>query len=416
MTRDLRWLVTILAFTACGEGVMAPGEPAPAPEVAARCTGGFADQFPCDGLDMVAHVALVDLEPGRQNLSSVNDVWGWTDPVTGTEYALVGRNDGLTIVDLSDPLSPRPVGRLASPTPSSTWRDVKVYADHAYVVADAAPGHGIQIFDLTRLRGVNAFTEFDEDGRYMGVSSVHNIAIDEETGFAYSLGNNSGGTTCGGGMHMLNLANPTNPVFVGCFAQQGTGRLGTGYTHDAQCVVYRGPDAAHQGREICMGSNETAVVISDVTDKSAPVALGTGRYPDFGYVHQGWLSEDQRFFFQNDETDEISGIVDRTRMLVWDVTDLDDPILAAQHFGPTSAVDHNVYVRGNLAYQANYMFGIRILDISDPVHPVERAFFDTVPERDDGFGGVWSSYPFFDSGVFVVSSSREGLFVLRLQQ
>lgn len=214
---------------------------------------------------------------------------------------------------------------------------------------------------------------------------------------------------------MIDLTNPTSPSFVGCFAEPSTGLIGTGYTHDVQCVVYRGPDAAHQGREICVGSNETAIVISDVTDKADPRALGIGRYPDFGYVHQGWLSEDHRFFFQNDETDEISGRVARTRMLVWDVTDLDDPVLVKEHFGPTSAIDHNLYVRGDLVYQANYMFGIRILDVSNPINPVERAFFDTVPATDDGFGGVWSSYPFFDSGVIVVTSSREGLFVLRLQ-
>ncbi len=249
------------------------------------------------------------------------------------------------------------------------------------------------------------------------MSSAHNIAINEETGFAYSVGSNAGGTTCGGGLHMLGLSDPIAPAFAGCYAEIGTGFGGTGYTHDVQCVVYRGPDAEHAGREICIGSNETAIVVSDVTDKANPLSLGTGSYPDFGYVHQGWLSEDHRYFFQNDEIDELSGNVARTRMLVWDLTDLDDPVLHSEYLGPNAAIDHNLYVRGDLLYQSNYNFGIRILDISNPASPSERGFFDTVPHTDaTTFGGSWSNYPFFESGNFVVTSENEGFFVLAFQK
>ena len=406
-------LAVVLALAACGD-VMGPEDPEI--QLTARCLVGSADGFPCDGVDLVAHVPLLDLEPGLANGSLLSDVWGWTDPVTGTEYALVGRDNGLTIVDLSVPHEPRPIARLASATPPSSWRDVKVHADHAYVVADGAPGHGIQILDLTRLRDLEEFTELDEDGRYAEVSSVHNIAINEETGFAYSVGNNSGGNTCGGGLHMIDLSNPKSPSFAGCYAELGTGRAGTGYTHDVQCVIYRGPDLAHRGREICLCANETDVVIADVTEKSNPTILGSGRYPNVGYVHQGWLSEDHRYFFQNDETDELSGGTERTRLLVWDVSDLDDPVVVTEHLGPTNAIDHNLYVRGDLVYHSNYNFGVRILDVSDPERPVERGFFDTVPETDATlFGGSWSNYPFFDSGVFIATSAAEGLFVLRVQ-
>lgn len=415
MKTIFRLIAIAVASAACGEDLVGPdGVDA---DVLARCVAGFANEFPCDRVDLIAHVSRLDLEPGQANLAQLSDVWGWTDPVTGVEYALVGRDNGLDIVDLSDPLSPRPIARLAAATAASPWRDVKVYADHAYVVADGAAGHGIQILDLNRLRDLTEFTELQEDGHYAGVSSVHNIAINEETGFAYSVGNGAGGNTCGGGLHMLDLANPTSPSFVGCYAEMGTGRLGTGYTHDVQCVVYRGPDAAHTGREICIGSNETAILVSDVTDKNNPNMLGLGQYPDFGYVHQGWLSEDHRFFFQNDETDEISGRVNRTRLLVWDLSDLDDPVLANEYMGPNGAIDHNLYVHGSLAYHSNYTFGMRVLDISQPASPTERGFFDTVPGTNaTSFGGSWSNYPFFDSGVIIVTSQDEGLFLLRLQE
>lgn len=414
MKRTLPIVALALTLQACGESITGPGPDQSL--VRARCDGGSAENFPCDGIDLVAHIPVADLRPGGAFPESLNDIWGWTDPSTGVEYALVGREDGLSIVDLSEPLSPEVIAFLPSETPPSTWRDVKVYQNHAYIVADGAPGHGIQILDLTRVRGLTEYTELTEDGRYTDVSSVHNIAINEATGFAYSVGNNSGGNTCGGGMHMLDLTVPASPTFAGCFSATGTGFAGTGYTHDVQCVVYNGPDATYVGREICIGANENAVAVSDVTLKTNPVLVGQGTYADFGYVHQGWLSEDHRYFFQNDEVDEVTGTVNRTRLLVWDLTDLEDPVLLTEYFGPNGAIDHNLYVRGDLVYHSNYNFGMRVVDVSNPASPSEHAFFDTVPVSDAAlFGGSWSNYPFFDSGLIVVTSKDEGLFVLRLQ-
>jgi choice-of-anchor B domain-containing protein len=134
-----------------------------------------------------------------------------------------------------------------------------------------------------------------------------------------------------------------------------------------------------------------------------------------GYAHQGWITDDHKYFYMNDELDEIAGSTPRTRTLIWDVTDLDDPILAKEHMGTTAASDHNLYVRGNLMYQSNYVAGLRIFDISDPVNPQEVAYFDTVPfgENVPGFAGTWSNYPYFESGIIVVTSMREGVFILK---
>jgi choice-of-anchor B domain-containing protein len=412
-----------LVVAACGEVTgPGPGDPGgappddpPAPSVVA-CEGGKARVWSCSGIDLISRVRVLDLEPGRQNLSGLNDVWGWTDPLDGSEYALVGRRDGLSIIDVTDPFEPRPVGYVASPTPASTWRDVKVYENHAFIVADGSPNHGIQIVDLTRLRDMASFGEITVDARYTGVSSVHNIAINEETGFAYAVGSNSGGNTCGGGLHMIDVRSPLSPSFAGCYAEAGTGRSGTGYTHDVQCVVYRGPDVTYGGREICLGSNENAIVIADVTDKSSPQVLSRGFYANTGYTHQGWLSEDHRFFYQNDEIDELNGSTDKTRLLVWDVQDLEDPVLVKEHFGPTGATDHNLYVHEDVLYHSNYSFGIRILDLADPGNPIEMGFFDTYLEDDEpSFSGSWSNYPYFESGTILVTSANEGLFLLRLQ-
>ena len=305
-------------------------------------------------------------------------------------------------------------------TRTSSWRDMKVYGDHVFIVADGAPGHGMQVFDLTTLRGLSADAArvFEPEVTYTGTSehplgNAHNIFVNEDTGFAYAVGAGDGGETCGGGLHMIDLSTPAAPAFAGCFADPTTGRAGTGYTHDAQCVTYDGPDARFLGRRICFGANETALSIADVTDPLAPVALATATYPAVAYLHQGWLSADGRYLFMDDELDEFGG-EPRTRTLVFDVAELDDPVLVAEHAGVQTSTDHNQYVVGDRLFQANYRSGLRVLDISDPETPAEIGFFDTTPQLDGpGFDGAWSVYPFLPSGTILVSSIDEGLFVLR---
>ncbi len=380
-----------------------------------KCDGGEAAAWQCDQIDLASFLSIKDI--GGKRGTRANDIWGWTDPQTNHEYALVGRSDGTSFVDVTDAFNPVYVGDLPMTEGSraNVWRDVKVYKDHAFIVADGAGQHGMQVFDLNQLRAVqNPPVTFEATAHYDKIHSAHNIVINEETGFAFSVGSSSGGETCGGGLHMIDIREPAQPVFAGCFADPTTGRRKTGYSHDAQCVIYHGPDAEHQGKEICFGSNETAISISDVTDKDNPVPLSMAAYPKVAYTHQGWLTEDHRYFYMNDEGDEPQGLVEGTRTLIWDVSDLDDPVLVKEFIAKTTTTDHNLYIKGNLMYQSNYGSGLRILDITDPENPVEVGFFDTTPY--EGGGGSWSNYPYFKSGVIIVTSIGEGLFVLKKKE
>lgn len=374
-----------------------------------RCTEGMVSRWPCKDVDMTAFLPLPEM--GGDRGSRLNDIWGWTDPNTSREYALVGRNDGTSFVDVTDPEYPRYVGDLPMTDGSvaNVWRDIKVYADHAFIVADGAGQHGVQIFDLTQLREVEAQpVTFSETALYTGIASAHNIVINEETGFGFVVGASGGGETCGGGLHMLDLREPANVTFAGCFADPNTGRRKTGYSHDAQCVTYSGPDLTYSGREICLGSNETALSIADVTDKQNPVTISMAVYPKVAYAHQGWLTEDHRYFYMNDEGDEPQGLVEGTRTLVWDVSDLDDPVLVSEYVASTPDTDHNLYIKGNLMYQSNYGAGLRILDITNPESPMEIGFFEPGPGSTS-----WSNYPYFKSGTLIVTSGSEGLFILK---
>lgn len=383
-----------------------------------KCEEGAASRFGCSNVDLLSFLPI-DAIGGDRGVQ-LNDMWGWTDPETDKEYAIVGRINGTSFVDVTDPQNPVYIGNLpmTEGAQASVWRDIKVYKNHAYVVADNAGKHGMQVFDLTKLRDFEGEPlTFEQSAHYDEIHSAHNVVINTDTGFAYVVGSSGGGQTCGGGLHMVNIKDPQNPTFAGCFSDPSTGRSGTGYTHDAQCVTYDGPDSEYKGHEICIGANETAISIADVTDKKNPKALSTASYPDYAYVHQGWLTEDHRYFFQNDELDELTGNVDRTRTLIWDVTDLDDPQFVREYLFDNSASDHNLYIKGNTMYQSNYVSGLQVVDISDPENPVKTGHFDTEPfgEDEPGFAGTWSNYPYFDSGIVVMTSSQEGLFILKKQ-
>jgi len=388
------------------------------------CSDGKAGIFPCRNVDLVSFLPVSDM--GGSRGVTTNDLWGWTDPESGREYVILGMRDGTAFIDVTDPLQPTFIGKLAktAASPASLWRDVKVYGDHAFIVADSSGAHGVQVFALERLREFQGEPiTFSETAHYGGVNSSHNLNINEESAFAFAVGNSSGGETCGGALHMFNVEDPRNPAFAGCFQPPGPGGRAVG-THDTQCVTYRGPDSRYQGREICFSSNGQAFSIGDVTDKREPMPLALATYPNLAYTHQGWLDEEQRYFYMNDEGDEAAGLVPGTRTLIWNVEDLEDPILVGEYITDNPATDHNLYIVGDVMYQSNYRSGLRVVDISDRENPVEIGYFDTVPlGPEDGMGdivsgsiGSWSNYPFFRSGVVAVASGKEGLFIVRLRR
>lgn len=369
----------------------------------ANCVGGTADGFSCSNVNLAKQVGLSALG-GR----AANDIWGWTDPQDNSEYALVGLDTGTAFVDITDPSSPVVRGLLPTETVNSSWRDIKVYANHAYIVSEASGDYGMQVFDLTRLRTVATDQTFTADTVYTGIGSAHNIAINEDSGFAYIVGADTPGyDNCGGGLHIVDIRDPLSPLFAGCHSDAG-------YSHDVQCVNYSGPDTDHSGEEICFGANQSRVAIVDVTNKSLTQTLSFGVYPGTEYTHQAWLDETHRYLFVNDELDEQT-FGSNTSTLVFDVTDLDNPVYLYEFVNTTSSIDHNLYVRGNRIYQANYTAGLRILEFSDLATNTlaEVAYFDTYPEGEDAdFEGAWSVYPFFESGTIVVSDINRGLFIL----
>lgn len=373
------------------------------------CVNGFADIYPCDGYDLIGYLSLEDLSiPSSESGGlSGNDSWGWTDSEDGKEYALIGLSSHAAFVDISNPNNMRLIGVLPTATVNSSWRDIKVYDNHAFIVSEAG-SHGMQVFDLTRLRDVqNPPVEFNADTHFTEFGSAHNIVINEESGYAYVVGTNRNGPYQGGPL-FINIQNPASPVSEGGFGDGG-------YSHDAQVVTYNGPDTDFTGKEILIGSNEDEVVIVDVSDKENPTTISTIDYSNIKYTHQGWFTEDLQYFIVGDELDELN-FGNNTRTLIFDFSDLDDPTLSFEYFSQNTSIDHNGYTLGDSYFLASYRAGMREISISDIGNQSmsEVGFFDTYPENDNAnFNGVWNVYPYFESGNIIISDIEKGLFIVK---
>ena len=145
-----------------------------------------------------------------------SDIWGWVDPITENEYALVGLNDGFSCVNVTNPSNP--IEEFYIPDLNSTWRDIKTWGNYAYVTTEA--NAGLLIVDLTDMTGstywhVNQFVN-QTTGNNINFTAAHNIYIDEN-GIAYIFGasSNTGGNPADGVIFLDVAANAINPIYLG---------------------------------------------------------------------------------------------------------------------------------------------------------------------------------------------------------
>jgi len=392
------------------------------------CINGFAGEYPCLNVDLLS---FIDFDGLGCSGAQGNDIWGWTTDDSGVvrDFAIFCCTNGVSYVEITDPTNPKVIGITKTASTASTWRDVKVFKNHAYIVSEAR-NHGMQVVDLTLLLNqkapgpnnqIFAVANYTDQMGSTTQRSTHNIAINEETGIAYLVGCK----TCAGGLLMVDISTPWNPQYAGCYSADG-------YTHDTQCVIYRetSPDERWHGKEICFALNEDTLTIVDVTDKKNPVMISRVPYYGARYTHQGWLTKNQKYLLVDDELDEMYNTYDttkRTVTYVWDVSNLGAPRDIYQFQSPVQSIDHNQYTEEDYVFQANYASGLRIWngmngEIAEPTwRPSLVGFFDVHPDADVAdFYGSWSTYPYFASAnnknTIVVSSIEKGLFVLNFDK
>lgn len=387
------------------------------------CKNNLAGSFECNNIDLLAHMPLGDFSSSPR---AANDIWGHVDLNSGDEYAIIGLDNGISVVNVTDPSNPTEVGTIKGKV--DIWRDIKVYQyfdetlnvwrAYAYATIDGTADY-VTVIDLNHLPHSISLTQ-----KNTAVARAHNVYISNVDhtlnialpGMTPTL-QIIGADNFSGAFHSFSLDDPEN---ISLISNQSAGQ---GYTHDGASLLITddrkstGCESTAQSCSVFIDFNEDEMKLWDISDPSNSKLLGSGEYNDVSkqhmYVHSGWGSEDKEFILLHDEFDEYKGGLNST-VRIFSISDLKNPEQVGQWTGPTRAIDHNGFVRGNRYYLSNYERGLTVLDITDPATPVEVGFFDTfTPSNNASFNGAWGAYPFLPSGNILISDINSGLYVLK---
>lgn len=367
--------------------------------------------------------------PNRRGSST----WGWVSPA-GRQIVLLGQHTGTAFVEVTEKGKLNYLGRLPTQDPiGSSWREIRVLNNLA-IIGSEAVDHNIQIFDMNKVADLKPESPvvFDPKTDLVGlfddlpIGRAHNVVIDWDNEYAIAVGAQPRNQVCAAGMEYIDLSDPANPFKPGCASSDG-------YTHDAQCVTYNGPDERYLGANICVAYNEDSVTVWDSTDKANSTMLSRLEYEGATYVHQGWWTERNwhQFILFNDELDEVEGAGNAASGIpithIMDLSDLENPKYtgffdSADHI----AVDHNLYIEDGVMFQSNYGAGVWVTDVSsiaqypDGSKIKHLAFFDMHPEDDAAGGslefvGSWGNFQ-FPSGFIVANTFERGAYVLRVAE
>lgn len=306
--------------------------------------------------------------------------WGWTDTLSGREYAILGNQCGTAIVEVTNVAAM--VERDFVPGPCSSWREIAVHRNYAYVVSEA--GGGTQIIDLSYLPdSVHLVKSFTHTSGVKNTSRAHTVGAHDGHLYLNGCANWSPG-----GILIFDLADPENPLYRGEYA--GT------YIHDSFVKNDTIFGAAIYG---------TGIVLVDATVKTAPVPLYTIGYAGAG-THNLATTADGAYILS---TDEIGSTAKTLK--IWDRA---TSVKVAEYAGSPTAIVHNVFVREDLAIMSYYTAGIRVVDLTDPADPVEVGGYDTYAGDAGIYDGAWSVYPFFPSGKIIIGDMASGMYVVEV--
>ena len=307
-----------------------------------------------------------------------SSVWGYTAP-NGREYALLGHYAGTTFYDVTDaPTTIRNCGTVPGLGSTYNYREFKTYQHYAYIVSEG--GQGVQIVDLQYLPDsvhyIKSFT-------FSGYTRSHTISIEGK--YLYC----SGGNYNNGGVFILDLTDPVNPV--------KRGQWGTRYVHD--CQVKNDTIFA-----ACI--NDGYCTVLDARNKDSIKLIYQFTYPN-AVTHNAWVTEDRKYLVT---TDEGGG----NHAKIWNIQNLSAPVQVYDINPYEVSMVHNAYIRGDSLYLAHYRAGVIVYNIANRNAPVEVGHYDTYPGSGTAYQGCWNVYPYFASKKILAADIATGLYVLKM--
>ena len=310
---------------------------------------------------------------------ALSNIWGYVDTL-GNEYALVGTQEGMDIIDVTNPNNPQ--FRFHVPGPNSIWREVRTHQKYAYVATEG--GGGLRIVNLSFLPDSIQYRTWTGNNAINGqLNTIHALHIDN--GFIYLYGSN----LANGGAIIASLADPWDPNYVG--------QYNINYIHDG---IVRNDTL--WGSHIYQGYFSAI----DVSNKANPIVVETQNTPT-NFTHNTWKSDDDQYIFTTDENSN-------SFLACYDVHDVQNirEMDRIQITPGSGSIVHNTYIKNDYAYTSWYTDGVVITDVSRPKNMINVGHYDTSPFSGDGFHGAWGVYAYLPSGNILVSDIEQGMFVL----
>ena len=318
-----------------------------------------------------------------------NECWGLY--VNNREIAIIGSTEGTHFFDITDPTSVSQVGFVVGGYTGAgvIHRDYHDYQGYLYAVCDEGNSSTLQIIDISNLpNSIN--TVYDSNDLF---TKAHNIFIDTATAKMYACASNSA-------MDVYSLQNPVSPQLI--YSYNNVGHVHDAFVRNDSAYL----NCGNEGLRIFDFSN-----VNQLGDQ--PILLGSlTSYPDAGYNHSGWLSDDGKTYIMQDENHGYD-------VKVLDVSDVNNiSVTSTFNSGVSSqSMAHNGIIKGNNAYIPYYHDGIRVFDISDPNNPIQTWQYDTyAPLSHASYKGAWGVYPYLPSGNIIVSDMQTGLYIFTLDE
>jgi len=307
-------------------------------------------------------------------------VWHYRH-ASGSEYAIVGAERGICIIDITNPTAANLL--MQFPGVTSIWHEVKVLGDYAYAVSEGFDSNnilnGLQIIDLRYLPDSAPTKFYTGDGVIVNqLNTAHTVTAAGETVFIN--GHNIG--ALGNGVIFLNVSDPWNPVF--------TGSINNNYCHDSYVR-----DNYIFTSDIYAGQFS----VYNITNQSSPVLEATQLTPGL-FNHNTWLSDDGNTIYAADESMGEP-------LASFDISDLGNISLLDTFFnGNFSANEvHNVRVLNDYLICPSYGSQLTIVDAFLPGNLVEIANYPT------GTYLCWDADPYTTSGN-ILATDMTGIFYI----
>ena len=395
--------------------------------------------------------------------------WGFPDWASGNDRFCPGElGNGVAVVDATDPANPAMVARLQNPAGTSAedvvvfqavygplaGRDIAVSGIQTCLNGghDLAIPRGLQLWDVTDpadpvdvgfwdsgccARGVHEFevqhrADLGRTFAYVTVPSSRASDSDSPTGYLDHDGD--------GDFRLIDVTNPAAPVQVSDWGIQDIGGPFTdGQGCDPDGNYGHGAEPSADGRLVFLSYWDSGFIRLNLTDPTNPVFEGQTVYPANadGDAHSSQWDESRSLLFAADEDFcKTSGAgIEKGfgYMRVYDFSDPANPVQIGEYKTPNASGTadaaggdyslHNNLLVGTDVYMSWYTDGVRIVDASDPTHPVEVAYFvppagqNSVKPSQRGVLSnqtqVWGVVVDEATGLIYASDMNTGLWILR---